>query len=77
MEETVVLEDDADEYEKPELELDERELQREWEEMEEAVEKGDEERVSGMVSFSREGLVCCAIIVKICSSSSKSLCKSC
>ena len=45
--------------ENPELELDERELLREWEEtaeMEEAVEKGDDERV-GMMSLSKEGLV--------------------
>jgi len=57
----VVLEEEC---EKPELELDERELLREWEEeaeMEEAVEKGDEERTVGIISLSRpqvEDLVC-------------------
>jgi hypothetical protein len=59
--EVVVLQE---EREKPELELDERELLREWEEeveMEEAVEKGDSER-EGMISLSREGLVSCAIM---------------
>lgn len=68
-----------EEYEKLELELDERELLREWEEqaeMEEAVEKGDEER-EGMISLSREGLVSCAIMLKICSSSSNSFSISC
>lgn len=87
MEETVPSDGEEEEYEKPELELDERELLRECEDeadMEESVENGDEERiVEGIVSLSKlgatqvEGLVCSAIIAKICSSSSYSLSMSC
>lgn len=59
VEETVVSDGEEEEYEKPELELDERELLREWEDeadMEESVENGDEERiVEGIVSLSKLG----------------------
>jgi hypothetical protein len=86
VEETVVSDGDEEEYEKPELELDERELLREWEEeaeIEESVENGEEERIVRIVSLSKlgatqaEGLVCSAIMAKICSSSSYSLSMSC